>query len=99
MAGEHWKRLFREQGWIENERVSKAFADSEDIVVVMRSSDERCFFKDPVFQATEDFLVFQGVWEDRQDRDRPAEPYKVWLNWSDILSVWDYRDPLKNAFR
>ena len=98
MTAERWKRLFRDQGWVLGDRVGPNFSDSDEIVVVMRSSEERCFAIRDLIQATDDFLVFQGVYGDRHESDGALEPYKVWFSWEDILAVWDYRDPLKNAF-
>ncbi len=98
MSAESWKRLFQEQGWIAADRLAPAYRGVEDIVVVMRSSEERCFPIRDLIQATEEFLVFQGVYGDRPDGDASIEVYKVWFHWSDILAVWDYRDPLKSAF-
>jgi len=92
MTGEKWKRLFRAQGWIVGERIAPSLADTEDIVVVLRSSEERSFALKDLIQATEDFLVFQGVYD---AADETAEPYKVWFCWEDVLAVWDYRDPLR----
>ncbi|MCX7799814.1 MAG: hypothetical protein N2109_05670 [Fimbriimonadales bacterium] len=93
MTAERWKRLFRNQRWIVGDRVAPALAESEDIVVVLRSSEERAFPIKDLILATEDFLVFQGVYDGSAET---AEPYKVWFCWEDILAVWDYRDPLRS---